>query len=935
MSIWMDWGDEYPHNSFDLHCLLNSFPGDLEFKQIFSDIDEKIEQNAISIEHCIKEIQSEVNKQCPDVQLQTTTDCFEWLNNYNYNSSKSPSIPHGDLINFLKILRDLLKNEQNQEEMVLNLLWDLSCQSRVSFPSTVSGASFHFLSRTSLHSVEDHSSMDVKSLWDDIRLHLRRFLVSKLQSHNEINNSQQKILLKNQCIQQLLFLYPESEVTSKYQSIQNKLLTTLLQNCFPSFSRESNLDIMADRYQGTILKLYSMIKEDFNTLHEILAPSSTVKFIKETYLDTVTEEMAKFLEKFCELQFKESAVPVVKTSKNSGKHRGTVHALVTPEYPQKGRNFFLSLDELKFLSQLVKSFLKLEKNIQELFEEMFLWLRIPRNTSGILEASNREIVIEKPRTNETSITSEQLLPVTEFCSDIMEKLDIMLPLALACRDDSFQEIRANFVEACCKVATAVLARLQERSKEFPSRAPLKNLHALLSTAVYVFQHFMQYDRVMKENAKKLDVTTILICTENMLWSVCTSVQKLLNPHAYVDDKIFKIHTHCNNLFTTLVILTSPLTELHQAFQHGLGDSSSDSLKPIFKQPLHWLSCISHFYPSLLRESEGEVIRCLRLALTDAVKDIVQQVVSVMSSGSSCERNLNKRSIPEHLRESIPKEWNYIPKETKRKESSKGFTRLAAQAVSIVISKLPTVIACLPPPIKYFFFLSERKMSENFVELKKAGLLVWNLIVIICRIFEDGNTVELLTGASLDRWSKEKLGLVCVCLKSITGEQTSRPNQMTQKVIRSIEQQKPNWVECQLLKARKLSTECAFMTIEESTALEEGDIALELTEQKINMMVLDICHKPGGSEYLRQIYHIMRLNEGYLKEQLFSMNGSEEKPLPIQSLKTTLRSVEDQPSAFNPFHVYKVFSKSMLDQIDFGKVILPSFLFVKLIHLFGL
>ncbi|KAM9731063.1 uncharacterized protein KIAA0825 homolog isoform 3-T3 [Dama dama] len=1136
----MDWGDEYPHNSFDLHCLLNSFPGDLEFKQIFSDIDEKIGQNALSIERCIKEIQSEVNKQCPDVQLRTTTDCFEWLNNYNYNSSKSPSIPHGDLIKFLKILQDLLKNEQNQEEMVLNLLWDLSCQSSVSFPSTVSGASFHFLSRASLHSVEDHSSMDVKSVWDDIRLHLRRFLVNKLQSHNEINNSQQKILLKNQCIQQLLFLYPESEVTSKYQSIQNKLLTKLLQNCFPSFSRESNLDIMADTYQGTMLKLYSMIKEDFNTLHDILAPSSTVKFIQETYLDTVTEEMAKFLENFCELQFKESAARVVKTSKSSSRHRGTVHALVTPEYPQKGRNFFLTLDELKFLSQLVKSLLKLEKNVQELFEEMFLWFRIPRNTSGIWETSNREFVIEKPGTNETRIPSEQLLPVTEatlldfgwrsafikvslptarcittaiedfsakilqqeqnersstlsyalnlvnvqqvwqdsyvvpeadqpkkiakFCSDIMEKLDIMLPLALACRDDSFQEIRANFVEACCKVATAVLARLQERSKEFPSKAPLKNLHTLLSTAVYVFQHFMQYDRVMKENAKKpiflvpvqryqefinslqfqvtdycvrvcatsilqdaeshhwddykafyegercsfslqmwhyffwalhhdlwtilppklaqeilaevlekslgllasryarahpsykrtlqirLDVTTILICTENMLWSVCTSVQKLLNPHAYEDDKIFKIHTHCNNLFITLVILTSPLTELHQTFQHGLGDSSSDSLKPVFKQPLHWLSCITHFYPSLLRtpsagrltaegqlklllsqpgcnwnllletllhhdglllrillksskctfqeqgsntennlnqgsslieaifqvlyhctfspqtfgnvfvsymeeeqlwdllyntpvstrrESEVEVIRCLRLALTHALKDVVRQVVSVMSSGSKCEMNLNRHSVPECLRDSIPKEWNYIPKDTERKESSKG--------------------------------------------------------------------------ASLDRWSKEKLGSVCVCLESIMGEQTGSPNQMTQKVIQSIEQQKPNWIECQLLKARKLSTECAFMTIEKSTALEEGDIALELTEQKINMMVLDICHKPGGSEYLRQIYHIMRLNEGYLKEQLFSMNGSEEKPLPIQPLKTTLRSVEDQPSAFNPFHVYKVFSKNMLDQ----------------------
>lgn len=1209
----MDWEDEYSHNSFDLHCLLNSFPGDLEFKQIFSDIEEKIEQNAASIERCIKEIQSEVNKQCPDVQLQTTTECFEWLNNYNYNSSKLPSISHGDLIKFLKTLQALLKNEQNQEEIILDLLWDLSCQSSILFPSTLSGTSFHFLSTASLHSVEDHSSIDVKSIWDDIRLHLRRFLVSRLQSHNEVNNSQQKILLKTQCIQQLLFLYPESEVIIKYQNIQNKLLAKLLQSCFPSYSRESNLDVMVHGYQSTMLKLYSMIKEDFNTLHEILAPSSTVKFIKETYLDTVTEEMAKFLAYFCELQFRESAARVIKTSKSSSRHRGAVHALVTPEYPQKGRSFVLSLDELAFLSQLIKSFLKLEKNVQELFEEMFLSLKIPRNNkSGILGTFHREAIIEKPRANETNISSEQLLPgkeatqldfgwrsafkevslpmaycittaieefsikvlqqehnerssaatyamnlvnvqqvwrdscvapeedqpkkIAKFCSDIMEKLDTMLPLALACRDDSFQEIRANFVEACCKVATAVLARLQERGKEFPSKAPLKNLHTLLSTVVYVFQHFTQYDNLMKEKTNKpiflvpvqryqefintlqsqvtdycvrvcatsilqdaeshhwddykafyegercsfslqmwhyffwalhhdlwtilppklaqkilaevlekslgllasryaqahpsykrapqirLDITTILICTENMLWSVCTSVEKLLNPQEYIDDKIFKIHAHCNNLLTTLVILTSPLTELYQVFQHGIDDSASDPLKPFFKQPLHWLSCMSHFYPSLLRtpsagrlttegqlklllaqpgcnwnlllgtllhqdgfllrillksskltfqdqgsdtennmnqvpslveaifkvlyyctfstqtfghvfvsymeeeqlwdflynipvstclESELEVIRCLRLALTDAVKDTVQQIISVMSSGRNCETNLNKHGVPECLLESIPKEWNYIPKETKRKESSKGFTRLAAQAVSIVISKLPTVIACLPPPIKYFFFLSERKMSKNFVDLKKASLLVWNLIVIICRIFEDGNTVELLTGASLDRWSKEKLGLICVCLKSIVRGQSS-PNQMTQKVIQSIEQRKPNWIQCQLLRARKLSTECAFMTMEKSTVLEEGDIALELTEQKINMMVLDICHKPGGSEYLRQIYHIMWLNEEYLKEQLFSMNGSEEKPLPIRPLKTTL-SVEDQPSAFNPFHVHQAFSENMLDQ----------------------
>ncbi|CAH6787475.1 2210408I21Rik [Phodopus roborovskii] len=736
----MDGLNEYSHNSFDLQSLLNSFPGDLEFKQIFNDIDEQMVQNAASIEHCIEEIQSEVNKLCPDVQLQTTSDCFKWLTSYNYNSSTSPSIPHGDLIKFLKIMKDLLNNEDNQEEMILDLLWDLSRQSSISFLSPLGGTSFCFLSRTSLHSVEDHSSVDVKSIWDDVRLHLRRFLVNRLESHNEINNSQQRIELKNQCMKQLLLLYPESEVLTKYQNLQKRLLAKFLQNSFPSCNRDLDLEVIAHRYQSTMPTLYSMIKEDFNILHEILAPSSMVQFIKETYLDTVTEEMAKILENFCELQFKENAIPGVKTSKSCSKHRGT------------------------------------------------------------------------------------------FCSDIMEKLDTMLPLALACRDDSLQEIRGTLVEACCKVATAVLERLQERSREVPSGAPLKNLHIILSTAAYVSQHFTCYDNLMRETTKKpiflvpvqryqefintlqfqvtdycvrvcatsilqdaeshhwddykafyegercsfsiqmwhyfswalrhdlwtilpaklaqeiltaflekslgllasryaracpspkrtaqirLDVTTILICTENILWSVCTSVQEVLNPHEYINNKIFKIHTHCNNLCTTLAILTSPLPEIYQPVSAG-GLNAEGQLKLLLSQP------------------------CCK----------------------------------------------------------------------------------------------------------------WSLLL-----------ETLLHGGGL---------IPRILLKSSSD---------------------------------------AFMAVEESPGL-EGDAALELTEQKTNVMILDLCHKPGGSEYLRQIYHIMRLNEEYLKEQLFAMDGSEEKPIPSQPLKVTLRNVEDQPAAFNPFHVHKMFSENMLGQ----------------------
>lgn len=69
---------------------------------------------------------------------------------------------------------------------------------------------------------------------------------------------------------------------------------------------------------------------------------------------------------------------------------------------------------------------------------------------------------------------------------------------------------------------------------------------------------------------------------------------------------------------------------------------------------------------------------------------------------------------------------------------------------------------------------------------------------------------------------------------------------------------------------------------------------------------NICSSPSGLV-------LFSLKE-YLKEQLFSMSGAQEKPLHIRPLKMTVRSVEDQPSAFNPFQVYKEFRENMLDQV---------------------
>lgn len=213
--------------------------------------------------------------------------------------------------------------------MILHFLLDLSRQCGVSFPCTPSGTSFEFTSSTSLHGIEDDSAVDVQCIWDDVRLHLRRFLVNQLQGHHETKTGtlQQQLQFKTQCLQQLAFLYPESEVLAKYQNMQNKMVSDLLQKCVLESSGETNFEKMVHGYESSIPIVCAMIKEDLCLLSGIIDPPSTLKFINETYLDTITEEMTILLDTLCELQFKENALHGVKASKSSKKQRGVAHVL--------------------------------------------------------------------------------------------------------------------------------------------------------------------------------------------------------------------------------------------------------------------------------------------------------------------------------------------------------------------------------------------------------------------------------------------------------------------------------------------------------------------------------------------------------------------------------------------------------------------------------
>ncbi|KAF2985894.1 hypothetical protein EK904_011014, partial [Melospiza melodia maxima] len=100
----MEWGGEYSFDSSNLDCLLDVLPGELEFRQILSDLDEKIKKNSSSIEKCLKDLQLDINEICTDEVLQSTTDCIQWLNNCNFSSLRPSSTDHGELLEFLKTL---------------------------------------------------------------------------------------------------------------------------------------------------------------------------------------------------------------------------------------------------------------------------------------------------------------------------------------------------------------------------------------------------------------------------------------------------------------------------------------------------------------------------------------------------------------------------------------------------------------------------------------------------------------------------------------------------------------------------------------------------------------------------------------------------------------------------------------------------------------
>ncbi|CAL8248755.1 unnamed protein product [Merluccius merluccius] len=98
--------------------------------------------------------------------------------------------------------------------------------------------------------------------------------------------------------------------------------------------------------------------------------------------------------------------------------------------------------------------------------------------------------------------------IAKFCAAILAELEALLPLAVACRDAPLVAVRSSFVEACARVTSAALSRVEERALQVPCSAPLKNLPALVASCVCISQRLAHYHTRLSDTAATTATTRV-------------------------------------------------------------------------------------------------------------------------------------------------------------------------------------------------------------------------------------------------------------------------------------------------------------------------------------------------------------------------------------------------------------------------------------------
>ncbi|KAM9810959.1 uncharacterized protein KIAA0825 homolog [Neosynchiropus ocellatus] len=525
---------------------------------------------------------------------------------------------------------------------------------------------------------------------------------------------------------------------------------------------------------------------------------------------------------------------------------------------------------------------------------------------------------------------------------------------------------------------------------------------------------------------RCDITALLMYVEQLMWSVCDSLEVLLDADSSSSADITtggtnwpsQIHSLCDQLLTILVIHTSPLSLLHMqvTFVNNLTKKCGQEL--LHQPQVRWLNAVNYefssersmedgrrgevaslcqlrlltsdpannprlllkilldnecYLPNILLENSGfcqnwdptwsdengkagddfivalfnificlnkypraltqalqlylektqawehlytladsgemvpVIVRCIRPVVMTSTDILLKKLVAMVMSWQVKDEPKSttfKKDVADYVLCKVPKEWNVTHLE---KKDSKTVIPNAIQALSFIFTNLPLVVCSLPSPIRYLFQVAEKQLSHHSRQLRSVGLLLWALLNCLIRGLEDPHALEKISGLSLDCKAKDRLALLAECLQASMGIQLKGvPKPTVHKVLQTLEEKRPKWISMQLQKSRKLCSDSVF-----ERAKESGVAAAELTEQEMCLMLLEVCHQTGGSDYLRQIYHIIQGNEEFLISKLGGATG----PSTLVNFKNgaTRNKDAEKTSHFNPLCQVDTIGSQKLEQ----------------------
>lgn len=176
--------------------------------------------------------------------------------------------------------------------------------------------------------------------------------------------------------------------------------------------------------------------------------------------------------------------------------------------------------------------------------------------------------------------------------------------------------------------------------------------------------------------------------------------------------------------------------------------------------------------------------------------------------------------------------------------------LTVETLFFVFSNLPSLVASVPLPLHYLFLEAEKKLTQHSRHLRLVGLPLSAVLGCLIQGLEDLETLEYISGLTLDRGAKEPLSLLAECLQFSIGVQQKVwfgvnvititlnwrvayvkmhhfitydlyhlgfcfiflaalfiwqgiPKPAMHKVLQALEEQRPKWMNTQLQKARQL------------------------------------------------------------------------------------------------------------------------------------